>query len=105
MKGFGSDGLSVLLLAVIILKDVVVPLVINWRKTRKVSLRTQKIAYNPGNPGSNDKPGKAEECLKHMTKLAKIETNQENFTTQFKEFRQGVGNKFEEVFRQLRNRR
>lgn len=98
MQGIGTE-LSLTLLIFLVIKDVIVPLVINWRKQHRLTLKTQKIVV-PNNP-SNTKPGKATECLKHMTKLTELTTEVTNIKEEIDEMKKNNREDHKEIFREI----
>lgn len=98
MQGIGTE-LSLGLLAFLVVKDVIVPLIINWRKQGKLTLKTQQIIV-PNNP-SNTKPGKAIECLDHMKKLTELTTEITNIKDDIVEIKKNNRDDHKEIFREI----
>lgn len=98
MQGYGTE-LSLGLLAFLVVKDVVVPLVINWRKQHRLTLKTQKIVVPTNNP--NGKPGKATECLRHMKKLTELATEVTNIKDDIVEMKKNNREDHREIFREI----
>lgn len=98
MQGLGTE-LSLGLIVVILIKDVVVPLVINWKKQHRLTLKTQKIVV-PNNP-SNIKPGNAEVCKKHIEKLTELKTEVTNIKDDITEIKKNNREDHKEIFREI----
>lgn len=93
IKGFGSE-LSLLLLVILIFDKIIIPLYINWKKDRRVTLRTQKIQVNP----DSVKPGNAETCIKHGKELAELATEITNIKDDIKEIKKNNREDHEKIF-------
>ena len=103
MQGFGTE-LSTLLLAIMIIDKVVVPLWKNWRESKTLSLKTQKVILpNLNNP--NDKPGSSQECKDHMKKLTALETEINNINKEIEEIKKNNREDHKEIFKELSKRR
>lgn len=98
MQGLGTE-LSLGLIVVILIKDVIVPLVINWKKQHKLTLKTQKIVV-PNNP-SNTKPGNAEVCKNHMQELTELTTEITNIKEDITEIKKNNREDHREIFREI----
>ena len=101
MQGYGTE-LSIGLIVYFVVKDIIVPLVINWRKQHRLTLKTQKIVVPQvvhNNP--NDKPGKSQECLKHMKKLTELATEVTNIKDDIVEMKKNNREDHREIFREI----
>lgn len=96
MQGLGTE-LSLGLIIVILAKDVIVPLIINWRKQGKLTLKTQKIVV-PNNPG-NTKPGTAKKCIDHGEKLTELKTEINNIKEDITEMKKNNREDHKEIFK------
>lgn len=87
-------ALTIMMLSQVILALVKALTAKNKRKTAEQEGETTSIAV--GNP--NDKPGKAQECLKHMKALAKMD---EKITGIKDDIRDNVKPRIDAIFRRL----
>ena len=108
IKGFGSE-LSLLLLMILIFDKIIIPLYINWKKDRRLTLRTQKLQVNPvGNRQGTVKPGHSETCIKHGKKLTELATEINNIKDDITEIKKNNREDHDKIFDKidkLRNKR
>lgn len=100
IKGFGSaTWLSLLLLVILIFDKILIPLYINWKKDKRLTLRTQRLQVPPvANNPHTVKPGDSKTCKENRDKIIGLETSVENVEEDIKEMKKNNREDHEKIF-------
>ena len=89
IKGFGSaTWLSLFLLVILIFDKILIPLYINWKKDKRLTLRTQRLQVAPvANNPHTVKPGDGTACKENRDKIVKLEEKVGNVEKNIREMK------------------
>lgn len=98
LEGFGSEGAIINLIFNLVIAGVIV----YFLKIRPARMAMEgKDRRKAGIKNPNDKPGKAEECLKHMKKLTELKTEITNIKTDIVEIKTNNRDDHKEIFNKI----
>ena len=101
IKGFGSE-LSLILLIILVFDKVIIPLYINWKKDKRLTLRTQRVQLSPvANNPQTVKPGNSETCKENRDKIIGLETSVENIEEDIKEMKRNNRDDHKSMFEKI----
>ena len=101
IKDLGSP-LALFLLVILIFDKILIPLYINWKKDKRLTLRTQRLQVAPvANNPHTVKPGDGTTCKKNSESIAKLETSVENIEEDIKEMKKNNREDHEKIFEKI----